>query len=266
MWKFFAAVIFCVTLVSASCPTACQCPPDVPVCAAGVALMLDSCGCCKVCARQLNEDCSRTRPCDSAKGLECNFGGGSDAAQGICRAKLDGRSCEFNSRIYQNGETFQTNCKYRCTCTDGYIRCASLCNRDLSMYEVGCAKWKKVKAKGKCCERLICLKDANTGRSLTRKHRQKYNNDASEKDFSKIYERGYVRRGELRASRNHTKRSKSAKVSQCKLQTTAWSPCSKSCGPGISSRMTNNNTECKLVTETQTCEIHSCKKTPNKEC
>uniref|UniRef100_A0A3Q2DHQ5 CCN family member 1 n=1 Tax=Cyprinodon variegatus TaxID=28743 RepID=A0A3Q2DHQ5_CYPVA len=208
--------------VSASCPTACQCPPDVPVCAAGVALMLDSCGCCKVCARQLNEDCSRTRPCDSAKGLECNFGGGSDAAQGICRAKLDGRSCEFNSRIYQNGETFQTNCKYRCTCTDGYIRCASLCNRDLSMYEVGCAKWKKVKAKGKCCERLICLKDANTGRS------------------------------------------KSAKVSQCKLQTTAWSPCSKSCGPGISSRMTNNNTECKLVTETQTCEIHSCKKTPNK--
>lgn len=47
--------------------------------------MLDSCGCCKVCARQLFEDCSKTQPCDTAKGLECNFGGGRGSAAGVCR-------------------------------------------------------------------------------------------------------------------------------------------------------------------------------------
>lgn len=50
--------------------------------------MLDSCGCCKVCARQLFEDCSRTQPCDHTKGLECNFGGGFGSDKGICRGTV----------------------------------------------------------------------------------------------------------------------------------------------------------------------------------
>lgn len=74
--------------VSASCPKDCQCPSEVPTCAAGVSLMLDACGCCKVCARQLFEDCSRTQPCDHTKGLECNFGGEFGSAKGICRGTV----------------------------------------------------------------------------------------------------------------------------------------------------------------------------------
>lgn len=50
--------------------------------------MLDDCGCCKVCARQLFEDCSEAEPCDHTKGLECNFGGGYGSARGICRGKV----------------------------------------------------------------------------------------------------------------------------------------------------------------------------------
>lgn len=71
--------------VSASCPKDCRCLPDTPRCAAGVSLMIDGCGCCKVCARQLFEDCSKTQPCDHTKGLECNFGGVYGSAKGICR-------------------------------------------------------------------------------------------------------------------------------------------------------------------------------------
>lgn len=74
-----------VSQVSASCPKDCRCPPDAQTCTAGVSLLLDGCGCCKVCARQLFEDCSKTQPCDHTKGLECNFGGGYGSAKGICR-------------------------------------------------------------------------------------------------------------------------------------------------------------------------------------
>ncbi|XP_014853769.1 PREDICTED: protein CYR61-like [Poecilia mexicana] len=262
MWKIFVAVTFCFTLVSASCPEACQCPPDVPVCAAGVSLMLDSCGCCKICGRQLYDDCSKTQPCDTAKGLECNFGGKSDLAPGICRAKSDGRSCEFNGRMFQNGETFQPNCKYQCTCMDGSVGCVSLCTRDLSTYRVGCEKPKRVKVKGQCCEQLICLYDANTGRSGSRKRRRKYKQDPSDGAFSNKNHPPHVWEGELTAFRSRPKRLQTGV--QCRPQTTAWSPCSKSCGRGVSSRMTNKNIECKLATETQICEIKPCKEIPHK--
>lgn len=45
---------------------------------------------------------------------------------------------------------------------------------------------------------------------------------------------------------------------KCVSQTTAWSPCSKSCGTGVSTRVTNSNTQCKLVEETQICEVRPC--------
>lgn len=44
----------------------------------------------------------------------------------------------------------------------------------------------------------------------------------------------------------------------CVPQTTAWSPCSKSCGTGVSTRMTNSNSQCKLTKETRICQIRSC--------
>lgn len=69
------------------CPAVCQCPAAAPQCAPGVGLVPDGCGCCKVCAKQLNEDCSRAQPCDHTKGLECNFGASPAALKGICRGK-----------------------------------------------------------------------------------------------------------------------------------------------------------------------------------
>lgn len=74
-------------VISSSCPDTCECPLRVPKCAPGVGLVLDGCKCCKVCAKQLNEDCSKTQPCDHTKGLECNFGASSTALKGICRGK-----------------------------------------------------------------------------------------------------------------------------------------------------------------------------------
>ncbi|KTG45382.1 hypothetical protein cypCar_00011774, partial [Cyprinus carpio] len=44
----------------------------------------------------------------------------------------------------------------------------------------------------------------------------------------------------------------------CLLQVTDWSPCSATCGMGVSSRVTNSNPECRLVSETRLCQIQEC--------
>ncbi|KAM7379504.1 hypothetical protein PAMP_005051 [Pampus punctatissimus] len=262
MYEVFAVLILCVSLVSTSCPKDCRCPPDIPRCAAGISLMLDNCGCCKVCARQLFEDCSKTEPCDHAKGLECNFGGGYDSSRGICRAKSDGRTCEYNNKIYQNGETFHPNCKHQCTCMDGAVGCVSLCLHELKLPNLGCAKPRRVKVPGWCCEQFICPEEAKTHSSVVKKDSKKHSKEQpSEDDLTNNNEFGPVWRGEaklLPAFRSHPMGQMLATGMKCISQTTAWSPCSKSCGTGVSTRMTNSNTQCTLVKETRICEIRPC--------
>lgn len=73
--------------VTARCPAVCECPTEPPVCPPGVSAVSDRCGCCKVCAAQLNQDCSPARPCDHHKGLECNYGNDVTMAWGICRGE-----------------------------------------------------------------------------------------------------------------------------------------------------------------------------------
>lgn len=77
-------------------------------------------------------------------------------------AKLEGRPCEYNSRIYQNGESFQPNCKHQCTCIDGAVGCVPLCPQDLSLPNLGCANPRLVKVAGQCCEEWVCDDDKQT--------------------------------------------------------------------------------------------------------
>lgn len=77
----------CRPQVTASCPAVCECHADPLPCSPGVSAVTDACGCCKVCAAQLNQDCSQTRPCDHHKGLECNYGNDVTMAWGICRGE-----------------------------------------------------------------------------------------------------------------------------------------------------------------------------------
>lgn len=37
-----------------------------------------------------------------------------------------------------------------------------------------------------------------------------------------------------------------------------WSPCSHSCGPGVSTRSSNRNWACRLQTETRLCQVRPC--------
>lgn len=74
-------------------------------------------------------------------------------------AQSEGRPCEYNSRIYQNGESFQPNCKHQCTCIDGAVGCIPLCPQELSLPNLGCPNPRLVKVTGQCCEEWVCDED-----------------------------------------------------------------------------------------------------------
>lgn len=44
-----------------------------PYCAPGVSSVLDGCGCCKSCARQIGQPCNERDICDPHKGMYCDF-------------------------------------------------------------------------------------------------------------------------------------------------------------------------------------------------
>lgn len=70
------------------CGGRCQCAAGpAPRCPAGVSLVLDSCGCCRVCAKQLGELCTERDPCDPHKGLFCDFGSPANRKIGVCTGK-----------------------------------------------------------------------------------------------------------------------------------------------------------------------------------
>merc|ERR1719447_1529215 len=53
-------------------------------------------------------------------------------------------------------------------------------------------------------------------------------------------------------------------IAACTIQTTQWTPCSKTCGWGFSERITNNNDACELVKEFMLCEMRKCGASPKK--
>ena len=78
----------------------------------------------------------------------------------LSAAQSEGRPCEYNSRIYQNGESFQPNCKHQCTCIDGAVGCIPLCPQELSLPNLGCPNPRLVKVTGRCCEEWVCDDDS----------------------------------------------------------------------------------------------------------
>ncbi|XP_055080561.1 CCN family member 1-like [Periophthalmus magnuspinnatus] len=245
-----------ITQVTGSCSARCPCPGEPVLCPAGVSAVSNGCGCCKVCAAQLNQDCGPLKPCDHHKGLECNYGNDVTMAEGVCTAKSEGRTCEYNGRMYQNGESFRVGCKHQCTCLDGAVGCAPLCINKLPPPSPTCPLPSLIKTPGKCCPFVHCHKRTwhlSWKKKVTplKQHlpRPKLSNDLKE---------GWENQYGLRHLPGKNVMLRRMKENTCPVQTTSWSQCSRSCGTGISSRISNKNTECKLQKETRICTIRPC--------
>lgn len=86
--EVLTAFASCYLQVAAQeCPSQCQCPDVPPQCPPGDSLVLDACGCCRVCAKQLGELCTERDVCDPHKGLYCDYGSPNNRRIGVCTGK-----------------------------------------------------------------------------------------------------------------------------------------------------------------------------------
>ncbi|XP_056438361.1 cellular communication network factor 4a isoform X1 [Gadus chalcogrammus] len=210
------------------CTWPCDCPQTPPACPTGVSLLVDGCDCCKACARQVGESCNEADTCDYHKGLYCDYSSGAPRyEQGLC-AYMVGTGCEHDGVIYRNGQSFQPSCKYQCVCVNGAIGCVPRCT-DSQPPRVWCLTPRRVKVRGQCCERWIC-DEPRRGRKTTPRH----------------------------ALEAAPAQSMSWHQNNCIPQTTAWGPCSQTCGRGLSLRVSNANQRCEMVKESRLCNLRPC--------
>uniref|UniRef100_A0A3B4AUC0 Uncharacterized protein n=1 Tax=Periophthalmus magnuspinnatus TaxID=409849 RepID=A0A3B4AUC0_9GOBI len=248
LFDVLLSVSLCLLLqVMAGCPAVCECPSGAPSCPPGVSAVPDGCGCCKVCAAQLNQDCHEGQPCDHHKGLECNYGNDVGRTHGICRAKAEGRSCEYNGHMYQNGENFRAGCKHQCTCIDGAVGCVPLCPSHVPLASPSCPAPQLVKVPGQCCLSIDCHKGTTVIPPVHRKPQP-----------PAFHPYLFMPYPSYPYSKPHFKPYHKQAGDQCVVQTTSWTQCSRSCGMGVSSRVTNDNARCKLIKEVRLCNIRPC--------
>ncbi|XP_036389824.1 WNT1-inducible-signaling pathway protein 2 [Megalops cyprinoides] len=229
-----ALFLYLFTQVSCQlCGGPCYCPRTVPLCPAGVPLILDGCRCCQVCARQRGEACDEKYVCDSQRGLQCDYSASFPGGPGECISQEE-LGCELNGVTYQEGQVFQPSCATQCRCSGGGVTCVPLCRMDVRLPSPDCPNPQHVQLPGKCCKEWVCENMDNT-----------------------------VLQDALAASRPDGTRPRllgpnQNAASNCIEQSTEWSACSRSCGPGVSYRVSNRNWACRLERQTRLCQVRPC--------
>ncbi|GAA6095924.1 6-phosphofructo-2-kinase/fructose-2,6-bisphosphatase 1 isoform X4 [Tachysurus ichikawai] len=147
----------CSQVFCQQCSRSCQCPSSVPTCPDGVSLVLDGCGCCKICARQKGEACTDLLVCDKQQGLVCDYSASFPGDPGECDGQEE-LGCELNGISYVDGEVFQPSCHTQCKCAGGGVTCVPLCPEDVRLPSSDCPYPQRVQMPGKCCKEACVLK------------------------------------------------------------------------------------------------------------
>ncbi|XP_075410049.1 CCN family member 2-like [Tenrec ecaudatus] len=188
--------------------------------------MLDGCNCCPMCAKQLGDSCENPDRCDHRKNLYCDLGNPPNRTTGVCKSTI-GAPCYHHGKAYENGETHVIGCLLTCTCTDTLVVCRQLCPKNLGPPSPDCLSPRKVKPPGKCCEEWVC---------------------DDPKELTTV--------GTTLAT--YGREDSSIKPRNCQIQSTQWTACSRTCGTGISFRMTNDNADCTLARQERICIVRPC--------
>ncbi|PNI87553.1 WISP3 isoform 1 [Pan troglodytes] len=205
------------------CHWPCKCPHQKPRCPPGVSLVRDGCGCCKICAKQPGEICNEADLCDPHKGLYCDYSVDRPRYEtGVC-AYLVAVGCEFNQVHYHNGQVFQPNPLFSCLCVSGAIGCTPLFIPKLAGSHCSGAKGGKKSDQSNCSLEPL-LQQLSTS----------YKTMPAYRNLPLIWKK------------------------KCLVQATKWTPCSRTCGMGISNRVTNENSNCEMRKEKRLCYIQPC--------
>ncbi|XP_069507444.1 CCN family member 5 [Ambystoma mexicanum] len=226
---FFVFVLCFLSQISAQhCHEPCHCPWVAPRCAPGVPLVMDGCGCCRICARQYGESCNQVYICHHDQGLFCDQTTTHIGSGGTCKYDEDDGSCEIDGKTYTNGEVFQPSCKMQCRCIDGGATCTPLCSDEVHLPTSECPLPRRLEIPGKCCPQWIC--------------------DGQENKIPNV----------VMTDLRYQQVPPQSLFYPCEEWSTEWSACSTTCGMGTSLRVTNKNHHCKLETQSRLCMVRPC--------
>ncbi|KAJ8369693.1 hypothetical protein SKAU_G00097210 [Synaphobranchus kaupii] len=245
----WALLISLITQVCCQlCAGPCNCPGLVPHCREGVPLVSDGCQCCQMCARQKGEACNDKYICDIQQGLQCDYSASYPGGPGECVSQ-DELGCEFNGVTYQKGQKFQLSCSGMCTCLGGGIACVSLCPPSIRLASPDCPHPQQVRRPGQCCKEWVCEDMDNTVQqdALTAHRPHKLWPGVSGQNQNQIQNQIQIR--------NQIQHS----ATSCIEQSTEWSACSRTCGPGVSVRVSNQNRVCHLERQMRFCQVRPCR-------
>ncbi|XP_045601221.2 CCN family member 2 isoform X2 [Procambarus clarkii] len=147
--------------IRAHCVYPCGCE-GVPECAPGVRVVMDGCGCCWQCARQLDEPCDGATVCDVAAGLTCHYATTADPT-GTCQ-EVRPAKCTVNNRTYDHGQIFALDCRTQCSCQNGTYACVPLCPSENIPPGEECHNPHLVTVPGQCCREWMC--DTDPGKAV----------------------------------------------------------------------------------------------------
>ncbi|KAM4609672.1 CCN family member 5 [Polymixia lowei] len=234
------ALLLCVgtQVLSQLCERPCQCPGPAPQCPPGVPSVLDGCQCCHICARQRGERCTDVLPCDAQRGLQCDYSASFPGDPGECVSQED-LDCEINGVTYHDGQTFQPSCDTYCRCKGGGVTCVPVCSVDVRLPTPDCPNPQHVLLPGKCCKEWVCenLENSVIQDAIT----------ASRPDRMWPALPG-----------GHRPDREIQPASTCVDRSTQWSACSRTCGAGVSTRVSNKNQACRMEMQTRLCKIRPC--------
>ncbi|XP_053316123.1 cellular communication network factor 6 [Spea bombifrons] len=206
------------------CHWPCKCSHE-DTCPRGVSLVMDGCGCCKICAKQLGEGCNEAEVCDHHRGLYCDYSADTPKYEvGVCKYLL-AVGCVLNGVLYQNGQTFQPSPFYICLCISDIIGCTPLLTSKQEETSCGESTGLTKKSEQSSCalEKVQQTPD--------------YKSVPVYKVLPLVWKR------------------------KCLVQATQWSPCSRTCGMGISIRVTNENSKCEPRKDRRLCYLRPCNST-----
>ncbi|XP_055079234.1 WNT1-inducible-signaling pathway protein 2 isoform X2 [Periophthalmus magnuspinnatus] len=267
-WLQSAVLLLCITaqVLCQLCQTPCRCPKNIPKCRAGVPLVLDGCGCCQVCARERGEPCTELNPCD--KGLQCDHSTSLPGEPGEC-VGLEEMGCELNGVSYAEGQAFRPSCDSSCLCTGGGVTCVHTCPLSTHLPAPDCPSPQYIRLPGKCCPEWVCeslentvIQDAITAQgsgglwpSLPRTPPRNRLGPPAPPPRLPLPPHKPPHQPPVPP---HKPPHRPSLPPRCVEQSTQWSACSRSCGSGVSTRVSNQNPSCRLQLETRLCKVRPC--------